>query len=130
MWAYYSRAAFFAVGLVLFESSVAHAEDSLVHWVRKSKNSIRGLKWNGEGVTLEPRWQGQELKVFAILDGVYLKPEWSLLSHLKKIEISPKGRFRIAVPISGKTTPVALIAIGVKGEVESEQIEIAVPTYD
>jgi hypothetical protein len=103
------------------------------------KSRIQGLKWIVPKETTEIRSTDQNnYQLFVILHGTLDKSKnWKLLWNKRHILLpasqpidgEEKRKFRMAIPIKGKSTRILIEAQGPAGEVEEEKLDIVFPNW-
>ncbi|HUP55908.1 MAG TPA: hypothetical protein VM598_00545, partial [Bdellovibrionota bacterium] len=97
---------------------------SFARIVSKTRPPIRDLSFKSEYVPIEIRSKDKGPTPYAVLEGSFSRPDANLLFKQTKIRLSPTGEFRVSIPLTQKATPIQLVAVGVKGEVENQIIEL------
>ncbi len=90
----------------------------------KTKQIVE-LIWSDEPLRAKPGHTPEgEAILFVSLKGKYDKKLSSLLWNLTPVEVDPDGRFEIKVPVHKTKTPVHLMAIDPKGNIQREEAAI------
>jgi hypothetical protein len=91
----------------------------------RATEQIKGLSWKAELVPIVIKVSKDARKTpVAEIEGVFARPDSNLLIRKTRVKLSPIGEFKLAVPITGKSTQVEIVAIGAKGETESEILDL------
>ncbi len=111
--------------LVLLNSETVYAKNfSPARIAVVQDKHINDLKWDNEFSKIRTVNSGLGLQHSIMLFGVYYRSGWKLTFQNKEIPLNDRGGFRLEIPISKSERVFEFEAIGPKGEIEKEIIEI------
>lgn len=97
------------------------------------EGKIKKLKWkkNDDLEVLAHDGAGGAGSGFKVtLRGSYSRKDWTLLWNSMPVELSEKGDFEFAFPISGEMNEGKLVAIGPMGKTEKVKLKVRFPSWE
>lgn len=100
-------------------SSELRAESAFMD--KHAEGMIQGLEWEVDGDAIEFEVVERDGVPQAIVEGRFVRPDWSLLLPKHKPFDGTNGGFRSEIPLKGEITRLAIVSIGPLGEVEKSE---------
>ena len=91
---------------------------------------IEKLVWGPKELKVRVDRVNDELRVFAYLEGQYSRDHWSLVINEKHVVVEKESNaFELPIRLTGETTEIRVIAVGLKGNVQKSKVKILFPDW-